>query len=127
MYRYWGTDVAGVAGSLSLVSLHQQARGRAAKRGCVDSSDAIEERLPPVTHSVRTTAPVTVHHKLPAWISQPRLVTADITSGSAPLSSVSLPHVIYCNLKARGYMTLFPVQVSDLCVCVCVCVWCVLL
>lgn len=73
------------------------------------------EGLPPLTHTAKSAVSVAVHRRLPAWITQPRLVNRDIESGSGPLSSVLLPAVITSNLKTMGYTSLFPIQVGCQC------------
>lgn len=118
--RYWGDEVA--VGGVSLAGLHQMARQRAVARqrwpeagegsGGHGEGEVVEEGLPPLTHLRRSAVAVAVHHRLPDWITRPRLVAADIGSGSAPLSSVALPAVVSSNLRAMGYTSLFPVQVG---------------
>ena len=71
----------------------------------------IGEKLLPVTHTIKSSLPVGVRAKHPAWISQPRLVERDIVSASAALTSVPLPPIIICNLRSMGCTSLFPVQV----------------
>lgn len=71
----------------------------------------IGEKLLPVTHTIKSSLPVGVRARLPAWISRPRLVERDIMSASAPLTSVPLPPIISCNLRSMGCTSLFPVQV----------------
>ena len=109
-------------GGVSLADLHQMARQKAVARqrwpegsagsGGDGEGEVMEEGLPPLTNLRRSAVAVAVHHRLPDWITQPRLVAADISSGSAPLSSVALPTVICSNLRAMGYTSLFPVQVG---------------
>ena len=64
-----------------------------------------------VTQTLQSVASAKVHHKLPDWITQPQLVSADIDSDSAPLDSVALPDVVAANLRAMGYSSFLPVQV----------------
>lgn len=69
------------------------------------------EKLLSVTRTIKSSLPDSVRARLPAWISQPRLVEGDIVSASAPLTSVPLPPIIICNLRSMGCTSLFPVQV----------------
>lgn len=71
----------------------------------------VREGLLPLTRAGRAGGTGTVRAKLPVWISQPRLVTTDISSGSLPLHSLSLPVIMETNLRNMGCHTLFPVQV----------------
>lgn len=86
--------------------------------GGLDCSVAMEagsvetgQELPQVTHSLKSSLAGVVHARLPAWITQPRLVDVDIVSGSVPLTSVPLPAIISSNLQTMGCTSLFPVQV----------------
>ncbi|CAI8045844.1 ATP-dependent RNA helicase DDX51 [Geodia barretti] len=117
--RYWGEYVsADSASSLSLCQLHQLARERAALRkpSREDNSVAVDvkEELPMVTQAVSGMTSAAVHHKLPDWISSPRLVSADIADDSAPLDSLALPDVVSGNLRDMGCSTFFPVQLDVL-------------
>ena len=148
--RFWGEEApAAAAGSVTVASLHQLASERARGRQNVGTSAAggrkrlrlqaeegqtrlpVEEQsgggvamaagLAPLTRPVRSGSSQAVHRRLPAWISHPTLVEADIVSGSAPLSSVPLPPVLTSNLQAMGYSSLFPVQVVMTTRCVLCC------
>ena len=74
----------------------------------------VKEELPMVTQAVSGMTSAAVHHKLPDWISSPRLVSADIADDSAPLDSLALPDVVSGNLRDMGCSTFFPVQVKTL-------------
>ena len=102
--------------SLSLDSLHDLARERQRVREGTGDGAVVEAEsgLPVVTSLARgRRVSEGVHRQLPQWIAEPRLVTADIASGSVPLSALALPHTLTSNLRGMGYTSFFPVQVRE--------------
>ena len=71
-----------------------------------------EGGLRPLTHAAKGVRGVSVRGHTPSWISRAHFIEENITSGSRPLHSVPLHPVVASNLKAMGYHSLFPVQVS---------------
>ena len=71
-----------------------------------------EGGLRPLTHAAKGARGVAICGHTPSWISHAHFIEENVASGSQSLHSAPLHPVVACNLRAMGYHSLFPVQVS---------------